>query len=390
MANHGVYTNTVDTSVGIINEAASGIPFVIGSAPLDKAPEATRAAAGVPVLATSYAEAEAAIGFDDDWAKYTLCEFMHYHFKLAGCQPVIFLPLVPAGEATAVTAAQVAAAVESIDLCMARFGIIPDLILAPGFSDQATVAAAMAAKIGAVNGLFHGKAVVDIVAANYTAAITAKNGGSFTKDMIVCWPQAKLGNLTFHASTILAGRIAQTDVSNDGVPYESPSNKAVSIDSLVDASGNEIILTLAQANTLNAAGINTFLNFIDGWKAWGNYTGSYPTDTDVKNVLLPVARMFDWVGNSLIKTFWGNLDMPMNRRLIDTILDSANIWLDGLVSSGYLLGARVEFLDEENSLTSLMAGIIHLHVYMTPPAPAQEIDFALEYDVNYVQSALQG
>lgn len=181
MANHGVYTNTVDTSVGTISEAASGIPFVIGSAPLTKAPEATRATAGVPVLATSYAEAEAAIGYDDDWAKYTLCEFMHYHFKLAGCQPVIFLPLVPAGEATAVTAAQVAAAVESIDLCMARFGIIPDLILAPGFSDQATVAAAMAAKIGAVNGLFHGKAVVDIVAANYTAAITAKNAVTYKR-----------------------------------------------------------------------------------------------------------------------------------------------------------------------------------------------------------------
>ena len=28
------------------------------------------------------------------------------------------------------------------------------------------------------------------------------------------------------------------------------------------------------------------------------------------------------------------------------------------------------------------------HVYMTPPSPAQEIDFVLEYDVSYVRSAL--
>ena len=81
--------------------------------------------------------------------------------------------------------------------------------------------------------------------------------------------------------------------------------------------------------------------------------------------------MFDWVANTLIKTFWGTLDKPMTRRLIDTILDSANIWLNGLVGSGYLLGARVEMLESENSLTNLMAGIINLHVYLTPPSPAQ-------------------
>lgn len=34
-----------------------------------------------------------------------------------------------------------------------------------------------------------------------------------------------------------------------------------------------------------------------------------------------------------------------------------------------------------------MSGIIRLHVYLTPPSPAQEIDFILEYDVNYVTEA---
>lgn len=77
----------------------------------------------------------------------------------------------------------------------------------------------------------------------------------------------------------------------------------------------------------------------------------------------------------------------MNRRLIDTVLDTANIWLNGLVGMGYLLGARVEMLESENPLTNLMAGIIKLHVYMTPPSPAQEIDFVLEYDASYVTSA---
>ncbi|MGL0908489.1 phage tail sheath family protein, partial [Faecalibacterium wellingii] len=167
------------------------------------------------------------------------------------------------------------------------------------------------------------------------------------------------------------------------------SNKTVHIDGLCDDDGNTINLTYNQALVVDAAGICTFLNFMGGWTAWGNHTACYPKSTDVKDYFIPLSRMFDYVSNTLIKTFWSKLDKPMNRRLIDTILDSATIWLNGLVGAGYLLGARVEMLENENPLTSLMAGKIKLHVYMTPPSPAQEIDFVLEYDADYVTSALQ-
>ena len=184
--------------------------------------------------------------------------------------------------------------------------------------------------------------------------------------------------------------MAQIDAGNGGCPYESPSNKGLQCDGLCLEDGTEVNLTLAQANYLNGIGVDTALNFMSGWVAWGNYTACYPSNTDVKDYFIPVSRMFGWVGNSLVKTFWSKLDKPMTRRLIDTVLDSANIWLNGLVGMGYLLGARVEMLENENPLTNLMAGIIKLHVYMTPPSPAQEIDFVLEYDASYVTSALQG
>ena len=77
----------------------------------------------------------------------------------------------------------------------------------------------------------------------------------------------------------------------------------------------------------------------------------------------------------------------MNRRFVDSILDSCNIWMNGLTGSGYILGGRVEMLDEENPTTNLMQGVIKLHVYMTPPSPAQEIDYVLEYDASYVEEA---
>lgn len=50
----------------------------------------------------------------------------------------------------------------------------------------------------------------------------------------------------------------------------------------------------------------------------------YPANTDVKDQFIPISRMFDWVGNTLIRTFWSKLDRPMNRRLIDNI---PKIWL---------------------------------------------------------------
>ena len=465
--NHSVNVSQQATGVSTPSVAESGLPFVIGIAPLQAAENP--AAAGVPVLCTSWNEAVEQLGYSDEWSKYTLCEFMYSHFVNFGQQPVVFLNLLnPAtmktaesnqsvavsnhkaevtgdaiassvvvkltssGDAltededysvyyhdgslivellsggsaysatavyvsydkivtTSITASAVATAVEKVDLCITKLGVIPDLLLAPGFSDATVVAAALAAKAASISGLCTAKAVIDIDASStttYSAAVTAKGTNGFTaSEEIVCWPMAKLGSKIFHMSTIAAGRMAATDTDNGGNPYESPSNKRIPVDALCLASGTEVELTLAQANTLNNAGIVTGLNFMNGWVLWGNYTGAYPASGDVKDYFIPVSRMFGWVGNTLVKTFWSKLDAPMNRRLVDSILDTCNIWLNGLVGQGYLLGARVEMIDAENPVTNLMAGIIKLHVYITPPSPMQELDFVLEYDASYVEAA---
>ncbi len=474
MAKHGVYVSEQATSVGVPIVAESGIPFVIGAAPIQSANAPAKT--GEPILCRSFEEAKEKLGYSDNWANYSLCEFMYSHFNLYGCQPVIFVNLLdpsakesvpaadmdvvdhkvalpieaidnaalvvkavggegstyvkdtdygvyyegencyietlPGGSAHAapklsiaynkvtpasVDASKVAAGMESIEKCMGNLGIVPDLICAPGFSQDITVAAVMATKAAAINGMFTAKALVDIStkaaggAVNYSDVVALKEANNFTdENQTACWPLLRLGDRVFHFSTQLAGRMASIDTENDGCPYESPSNKTLKCDSMVLDNGEEVSLTHAQANILNAGGVVTALNFMGGLVAWGNYTACYPINNDVKDYLIPVSRMFSWVGNSLVKTFWSKLDKPMNRRLIDTIIDTCNIWLNGLVGSGYLLGARAEFKDNENPLTDLMAGIMKVHIYITPPSPAQEIDFVLEYDAEYVTSALQG
>ena len=468
--NHGVFVSEKSTSVSTPVVAESGIPFVIGSAPVHAAENP--AAVGIPVLCTSWDEFESKFGFSDDWEKFTLCEFAYAYFKLYGCQPAIFcnlldpatmqeavaaddmavvnrrveLPItaIPStilvkadgGEGNAylldedysvyqsgehfyieldarsehaaeevlnvaysvvkpdnVTAALVASSMDAIELCMSTAGVIPDLICAPGFSQTSSVAAVMATKAAGINSLFGVKALVDIDSSatgceSYDTVSAWKQSKNLVDvNEVLTWPMGTLGDRKFHMSTQLAGLIASVDASND-CPYESPSNKSLKIDGLCTESGRAVVLTKAQADTLNACGVVTALNFLSsGWVAWGNYTACYPTNTDVKDYFIPISRMFDWVGRSLILSVWSKLDKPMNRRLLDTILDSSNIWLNGLVGAGYLLGARAEILDSENPTTDLMAGIVRIHLYLTPPSPAQEIDFILEYDADYVAAA---
>ncbi len=296
----------------------------------------------------------------------------------------------------AVTSADIVMGIGQADACMTAVGVIPDLLLAPGWSHDTVVAAILATKAAGINGLFGAKCLIDADSSadgvtEYSQLTAYKNKNNFVDiNQIVCWPQVKLGDYQFHLSTQLAGLMASVDTLNGGCPYESPSNKNLKIDACCLEDGTEVSLTWERVNLIAGSwGIVTAINFMGmGWTAKGNYTACFPANTDVKDQFIPISRMFDWVGNTLIRTFWSKLDRPMNRRLIDNILDTGNIWLIGQVSEGHLLGARAEMLESENNLLDLMAGIIHILIYITPPAPMQECDFTLEYDVNYVQSAL--
>ena len=294
-----------------------------------------------------------------------------------------------------VTANVVAAGMENVERCMTSTGLVPDLLLAPGHSGDPVVGAVMATKADGINTVFRAKALIDIStsaqggAGTYTDAIALKAANNFVDpNQILCWPKLRLGGYQFHMSTQIAGLIAAVDSLNSGVPYESPSNKAFKANGMALEGGSEVNLSQAQANVLNASGIKTGLNFMGGWVAWGNYTACYPSNTDVKDIFVPVSRMFDWVGNTVVRTFWARLDKPMTRRLIGNIEDTCNIWLNGLVGAGYLLGARVEVRGSDNPLTNLLAGIISVRIFIAPPVPAQEIEFTLEFDVKYLESAL--
>ncbi|MPM16748.1 hypothetical protein SDC9_63130 [bioreactor metagenome] len=125
---------------------------------------------------------------------------------------------------------------------------------------------------------------------------------------------------------------------------------------------------------------------VGGIVAWGDQTAGYPGITDVKDTSIPIRRMFNWVGNTLVLTCWQYVSNPLRRRMIETVQDTFNVWLNGLVGREYLLGGRVAFETVDNPTTDLMAGKVRWHMYLTPPQAARELTFVLEYDPSYLST----
>lgn len=281
---------------------------------------------------------------------------------------------------------------ELVNDCYAEFQVNPDIIIAPGFSSDPEVAAAMAAKAGSLNTVFQGRAVVDADCETvkvYSGVPKWKTEKGITSArQIVCWPMMKVGDRIYHLSSRIASVMAATDAGNDDCPSESPDNKDIGASGLCLKDGTAVVMNLEKANYLNANGIMTALNFSGGFKAWGSHTACYPGNSDPTEYFIPVARMFDWVSNSLILSYWSRIGGKLNRRLCESISDSASIWMNSLTAAGHIYGGRVEFNESENPDEDIMAGILRPHIYMAPVSPLMEVNWMLEYDSSYVSGAL--
>lgn len=270
--------------------------------------------------------------------------------------------------------------------------LVPGFIVAPKYSQDPTVAARMATLAESVNGAFRALALTDLSTdpadiETYADAPAWKSDNGFTSEYSVpCWPLQKNGDDVYHLSTIVACVANITDSDHDNIPYASPSNKAVTGTAAVLDDGTEVLLERPQANTLNAQGIVTVLNGFNGWRLWGNRTGAYPGNTDPKDAFIPIRRMFNWIGNTIILTTDTNVDDPINRRLIDLVMGTITSFLNGLIAAGALIDGKIEFRTDENSTTDLADGKVTWHVTLTPPSPAEELEFTLEYD----PAALEG
>lgn len=408
---HGVYASEQATSLVPPVRIDASLPVVVGTAPVHTLEDGAAAPINSPRLIFDFPEFVRQFGSLPAGAKaadYTLYEFAKIYITRYCVAPVVFINVFDpkkhkaddgTPDVSKVTAddiiggidgsTQTRTGLELVEEIFPRFRMVPGQLLAPRFSGNEAVALTIGAKCWGICGHFKCMGIVDIPesVANYTEAPAWVNDNNLTdSSLIMFFGQPIMGDVLEAGSSHLAGVIAQRDYENEGIPFWSPSNKRLLANGACHA-GKELSLSPSEAAYLNGQGIATALNFIGGMVAWGNRTAAYPGITDVKDSFIPVRRMFNFCANTLVTTAWQFLDAPlMRRRLVETVCDTFNVWLNGLAAREFILGGRVEFQHTENPSTDLMDGIARFHTFFTPPSPAREIDFILEYDPGYLSN----
>ena len=302
-----------------------------------------------------------------------------------------------------VTSADIISGIAIVDKVFQLTDTIPEIIIAPGFSQKPAVAEALVTAAKAVSTVFKATAVVDIDSTTVTTiadAISWKSTNGYSdRNLIVCFPKVETNqDKIIWMSAMLAALMQYTDAQNDGTPFVSPSNKTFNIDAamLGDSSNTQVLYTLDEANELNAEGIFTALKF-QKWRSWGDNTGYYSyteeeagTEYDPKDQYISIKRGLDWQNNGFITRYWSKIDSPMNYRAIQTLITDENQYYNAFITDGLVAGMSIVYDQSENTMAVILAGKIILHQYLTPYLPIQTISNTIQFDATMLETALGG
>lgn len=287
-----------------------------------------------------------------------------------------------------------------VKLIYSELGLIPNILAAPGWSEDKDVYTAMIAAMTKVNGHWDGVAIADIPADTSTdtieEAIAWKATNAYTSERTkVCWPQwqATTGEI-YHLSTITAWRMAATDATHNGVPMETPSNKQIPFGKLYFGAGSANQgYDQQEANELNEKGITTATYWGGINVLWGNHTAAYEFegDTDMRAIFDNSIRMMCYIGNSFQEEHGLTIDKPMTKALADTIKVREQEKADALVSMGALIGKPVvEFKQGDNPDSELMEGNFVWSNVNTPTPPFKSGTMKVAYTSDGFSTYFEG
>lgn len=286
-----------------------------------------------------------------------------------------------------------------IDLIYQELNWVPNIIAAPGWSDDKEVYDAMITAGMQINGHWDAYVIADLPIEGYDTIEDVKEfkstNGFDNERSDVYWPMGmdSSGNI-YHVSTAAVWQILQTDATHDGIPFESPSNKETFlVKQYFGTDSKNRGFDQARANELNEAGIGTIVYWGARWVLWGPHTAAYRFGaiTDPRNVFGVSMRMLMYLTNGFQQRHALQIDAPMNRALKDTILNQEQDELDALVALGALIGTPIIIFDETNNSTDeMLEGNFYWDFQITPTPPAKSLNAAVAYTDAGFQSLLGG
>ena len=284
---------------------------------------------------------------------------------------------------------------ELIGRAYPKLGVVPGLLLAPGWSQIPAVNLALNAKSDLISSLFSAKVISDLDTAESKAegmeeVKEYKDMNAYSdRTTVVAWPLVGVGDYRYYYSAQLAALLQYQAAQNGGVPSLSPSNKDVKITGLYNADGEEMILDMDEANDYcNACGVVTAIN-MNGWKCWGNNTAAYPSSSDPIDRWINIVTIFDYLENNFKLSFFQNVDDLTNYRLIDEVVSAYNMQLNSLQPND-IAGGAITFNHDENPIAQILGGHIIFHTRIGGYAPAEYIENIFEFDPTITQEALEG
>lgn len=256
----------------------------------------------------------------------------------------------------------------------ARFGVKPNLLIAPYFSHDLDVNAELKA---VADGLL-ATGIIDLNADDEADANT-KIANYGTKRLLICDPYVKVWDTVANAaayepmSARVAGMIARTDSEVEYGWADSFSNRVVNG---ISGTKRDVEFTPGQeceADRLRTKAVTTLIRY-QGFRAWGGET----TDIDPIWQDLTRVRVFDRVCEAALEGLFWAIDRRAD--ILKSAKDSVEQMLLALKGSQVLLGFNVYWDPNKNTRANITAG----KFYMVAEMQNMPIVKRLEVNFSYV------
>lgn len=258
-----------------------------------------------------------------------------------------------------------------IELIYQYLDLVPNMILAPGWSIKPDVCKAMVKAATGINGHWFAKVYADIPLSDGGQKIATRSaaikwhqdhGYNTTDTLTPFWPKAtgSDGNV-YHLSTMWAWEQMQVDMENGGLPFETASNKPIPVTGqYFGKDSTNRGFDQRAANGLNAVGIATACYWGGRWVLWGPHTGAFRHGNvaDERCIFDSNVRMLMHVLNHFQLDNADMIDKPMTRSQSDSIRNKEQEKVDAWAAMGAFIGKPVvEFVQTDNTIENMVNGV---------------------------------
>lgn len=274
-------------------------------------------------------------------------------------------------------------------------GFYPRILVAPGFSTAAGVAAQLKVEAERLLGIAGADAPAGVSPDNVIAGRNDDSGDvpnfmHSSDRMVLLYPHVKniRGNL-IGLSAYWAGVFAMTQAKYGY--HWSPSNKEIKgmtgLEYPVSStytSPNSDVQRLNEVGIVTVFGAKSGDSFGAGYRIWGNRSSWYPSNTQPTN-FIAIRVVEDQLRIALEQAMLQYLDRPVNAVTIRFVIQTINGYIGRLKGRGVLLGGKAIYDEADNPVSALAAGHLTIRIDQASSPPLERITLRARYNEQYLQ-----